>query len=140
MNSIVVRLKIAFRSAGSIYAGLGVVLLLSAGLKASGLQLAPAIEWACRSSFLILGSYIAARGSPARPMLHAVTLGSKGVTLGIVEAIVAHGADRFWFSAACILAAMPCAVAGGALVCANRRERLAANSVLDPRAAFWARI
>jgi len=72
---------------------------------------------AYRIPYEVLGSYIAARFAPRRPMLHALILGFIGFGLSLVGGIVAmrvHLGPN-WFPISLIITALPCAWLGGAL-------------------------
>jgi hypothetical protein len=70
---------------------------------------------AYRIPFNVVGSYIAARLAPSRPMFHALALGVVGVALATVGAIVMGKFGPAWYSIANIAMALPCAWAGGRL-------------------------
>jgi hypothetical protein len=70
-----------------------------------------------RCVFGALGSYIAARLAPARPMGHALILGLIGTavaTLGVV-ATWNMNLGPHWYPIALVVTALPCAWIGGAL-------------------------
>ncbi|TGK04004.1 hypothetical protein EHO59_10820 [Leptospira semungkisensis] len=64
----------------------------------------------------ILGSYIAARLAPSRPMFHAMILGYVGLAISIAGAIMMRDKGPAWYSILIVLIALPCAWAGGILV------------------------
>jgi hypothetical protein len=61
----------------------------------------------------VLGCYVTARLSPARPMLHALILGGIGVAIGTAGAIAMWDAGPAWYSLAVIAVAPPAAWIGG---------------------------
>lgn len=71
---------------------------------------------AYRIVYGVMGSYIAARLAPDRPMQHALALGVVGLVVSIAGAVVMWDAGPAWYSLAVIAIAMPCAWAGGRLV------------------------
>jgi hypothetical protein len=72
-----------------------------------------------RTAFAVLGSFVAARLAPARPMAHALALGAVGAVLAAVG--MAATWDRgpelgsHWYPIALIALALPAAWAGGKL-------------------------
>lgn len=72
----------------------------------------------------ILGSYIAGRLAPRRPLAHALTLGGIGVVLSTLGALATIGAGPefgpIWYPLALVAIALPCAWAGGSLAAAVR--------------------
>ena len=72
---------------------------------------------AYRSVYAVLGSYLAARFAPARPMQHAITLGGIGFVLSTLGAIGASQMDMgpLWYPVALVLTTLPCAWLGGYL-------------------------
>jgi hypothetical protein len=120
------------RSIGAVIAGALVGILLSIGtdalLRRVGIfppldQVSPnpmlALATAYRTLYGILGSYIAARLAPSRPMVHVMVLGSLGLvatTLGTVSTWnkgPAYGPH--WYPIALIVLALPTAWVGGKL-------------------------
>lgn len=74
-----------------------------------------------------LGSYLAARLAPARPLQHALALGWIGLGLGTLGlfATLPMKLGPLWYPAGVALAAVPCAWLGGRL--ASHRSRPAAR-------------
>ncbi|HEY4943663.1 MAG TPA: hypothetical protein VII56_19705 [Rhizomicrobium sp.] len=121
------------RSAGALIAGFVAVVVLSIAsdiaLQGSGIfkgldsgPLATPFLLAAtahRSLWAVLGSFIAARLAPDRPMAHALILGGVGVVLNIAGMIVMWRLGAHWYPIALTLLALPCAWAGGLL--ATRR-------------------
>lgn len=74
---------------------------------------------AYRTIFGILGSYITARLSPYRPMLHAMVGGAIGMALATAGAAATWNAGpafgAHWYPVALVLTALPTAWAGGRL-------------------------
>jgi len=74
---------------------------------------------AYRIVYGVLGSYIAARLAPNRPMLHALIPGVLGFIVSIVGAVVTWNKGAafgpHWYPIALIVIALPCAWAGGKL-------------------------
>ncbi len=71
-----------------------------------------------RSVYAVLGSFVAARCAPHRPMRHALALGLVGLALSLVGASVAitsRALGPAWYPIALVLTALPCAWLGGAL-------------------------
>jgi hypothetical protein len=117
------------RSIGAVLAGMAAIFVLSIGtdvaLHAAGIypplgQMGQrmsdglfVLATAYRIVYGIVGSYIAARLAPDRPMQHALALGAIGLVLSTVGAIVMWDAGPAWYSLAIIAIAMPCAWAGG---------------------------
>lgn len=118
------------RSIGAVIAGLLAVIILSIGTDAvmhatgifppegktmsNGLFL---MATAYRTIYSILGSYIAARLAPGRPMAHAMALGILGVVLGSAGAIAQWNRmpeiGPKWYPLALIVLAIPGAWVGG---------------------------
>lgn len=73
------------------------------------------IATAYRIIFGVLGSYVAARLAPYRPMQHALILGAIGVVLSTAGAIAMWDAGPAWYSLAIIAIALPCAWVGARL-------------------------
>ena len=72
---------------------------------------------AYRIPYEVLGSYIAAKFAPRRPMRHALILGFIGFGLSLIGGIVAmrmHLGPN-WFPISLIITALPCAWLGGLL-------------------------
>lgn len=72
---------------------------------------------AYRLVFGALGSYIAARLAPARPMLHALILGGIGTALATLGVVATWNLNLgpHWYPIALVVTALPCAWIGGAL-------------------------
>ncbi|WP_309083283.1 hypothetical protein [Chelativorans sp.] len=70
---------------------------------------------AYRVVYAVLGSYIAARLAPTRPMLHAMILGAIGFVLSVAGAAATWHMGDHWYAIAVALTSLPCAWAGGAL-------------------------
>jgi hypothetical protein len=72
-----------------------------------------------RAIYGLLGSYIAARLAPNRPMLHAMILGLVGFAVSLLGAVVTwNGGPAFgphWYPVALVVLALPTAWAGGKL-------------------------
>jgi len=74
---------------------------------------------AYRSVYGVIGSYIAARLAPSRPMMHALVLGMVGFVVSIIGAVVTWNKGPafgpHWYPVALILLAIPTAWLGGKL-------------------------
>jgi len=74
---------------------------------------------AYRSVYGVIGSYIAARLAPNRPMMHALVLGMVGFVVSIVGAVVTWNKGPafgpHWYPVALIVLALPTAWLGGKL-------------------------
>ncbi|MBP6546472.1 MAG: hypothetical protein KA220_07130 [Phenylobacterium sp.] len=72
---------------------------------------------AYRCVFGTLGSYIAARLAPARPMRHALILGAMGTALATLGVVATWNLNLgpHWYPIALVVTALPCAWIGGAL-------------------------
>jgi hypothetical protein len=71
-----------------------------------------------RIVYAVIGSYIAARFAPDKPMRHALILGGIGVvlsSLGAITAITMVDVGPAWYPIALVLTTVPCAWLGGAL-------------------------
>lgn len=70
-----------------------------------------------RCVFGVLGSYIAARLAPARPMLHALILGVIGTGLATLGVVATWNMNMgpHWYPISLVVTAMPMAWIGGAL-------------------------
>jgi len=124
--------RLLLRRVGALLAGLVAGVVLSLGtdivLHASGffppwgqpmndgLFLMAAVY---RAIFNIVGSYIAARVAPDRPMQHALALGALGVAVSIAGTVATwNSGPEFgpkWYPLSLIVMAMPCAWVGGRL-------------------------
>ena len=81
-----------------------------------------ALALAYRCLYAILGSWIAARFAPNRPMRHAMILGVIGLalsTLGVVATASMNLGPR-WYPIALAITTLPCAWLGGLLYQAGR--------------------
>jgi hypothetical protein len=78
----------------------------------------------------VFGSYIAARLSPNRPMLHVMVLGTLGFVVCILGAVATWNKGPaigpHWYPVSLIVFAIPAAWAGGKLQIAQARDSLAA--------------
>jgi hypothetical protein len=74
----------------------------------------------------ILGTYIAGRLAPRRPMAHALTLGSIGVVLSSLGTLATIGAGPefgpVWYPLSLVAIALPCAWVGGRIAETRRHE------------------
>ena len=126
------KMPIVLRRFGAVGAGLIAVVVLSIGtdvvlhltqvLPPMGEPMShpiAALATAYRCVYAVLGSYIAARLAPDRPMAHALWLGGIGLILGTIGAVVTWNAgpayEPKWFPLALVATAMPCAWVGGKL-------------------------
>lgn len=124
------------RSAGALFLGFVAVVVLSLGtdqllhvlgvyppwnvpMRDPGLNL---LALAYRSVYAVLGSYLAARSAPNRPMFHALLLGAIGVVFGVLGVVVAFNVDLGprWYPILLVVTTLPCAWLGGALLRAPR--------------------
>ncbi len=80
-----------------------------------------------RTVYSVLGSYLAARLAPDRPMGHALVLGVLGLVVSIAGAVVTWNRvpslGPHWYPLALIVLAMPAAWLGGRLSEAQSRPR-----------------
>lgn len=69
-----------------------------------------------RLAFGALGSYVAARLAPARPMLHALILGGVGTVLATLGVVATWNMDMgpHWYPISLVVTALPMAWVGGA--------------------------
>lgn len=128
------------RSIGAVLGGLLVGVILSLGtdllLHATGVfppwgqPMSDALfllATAYRVVYNIVGSYVAARLAPDRPMAHALALGVVGLGVSIAGAVATwNRGPAFgpkWYPLAIIAIAMPCAWAGGRLCGTELRAR-----------------
>jgi hypothetical protein len=83
-----------------------------------------AVATGYRIVYNILGSYVAARLAPYRPMWHAMVLGVVGLIVGLVGAAVTWNAQPplgpHWYAVVVALISIPCAWIAGKLVDARR--------------------
>lgn len=127
------------RSIGAVFAGILAIIVLDNGFDfilhstgvypplgqtmADGLFL---LALAYRTVDGILGTYIAGRLAPRRPMAHALTLGGIGVVLSSLGVLATlSGGPEFgplWYPLALVAVTLPCAWIGGSLASARRRE------------------
>ena len=131
-----------WRSIGAVVAGILAIVILDNGFDflchstgvyppfgqpmAGGLFL---LALAYRTVDGILGTYIAGRLAPRRPLVHALTLGGIGVvlsSLGVLAAIVGGPElGPLWYPLALVVIALPCAWIGGRLAAARRHPEAA---------------
>jgi hypothetical protein len=120
----------ALRRVGALFAGLLVVVALStaadAVLHATGTY-PPAGQPMSGALFLLatgyrlvfgtLGSFVAARLAPVRPMWHAVALGALGTVLALAGLLATWDAalGPRWYPVALVVTALPCGWLGGRL-------------------------
>jgi hypothetical protein len=130
----------ALRRVGALLAGLLVVVILStaadAVLHATGVYppvgrpMSDALfllATAYRLAFGALGSFVAARLAPARPMGHALALGAVGTALALAG-LLATWDDALgppWYPVALVVTALPCAWLGGRLAGSAARPHTA---------------
>jgi hypothetical protein len=120
------------RSIGAVLAGIvaGVTLTLATDIVLHAIGVFPPwgqpvsdgpllLATAYRAVFGIVGSYIAARLAPYRPMQHALAGGVVGLVVSIVGTVVTWNRGPafgpHWYPLALIVIAMPCAWVGGKL-------------------------
>jgi hypothetical protein len=126
----------ALRRVGALFAGLLVVVALSTAADAvlhatridppvgrpmSGALFLLATGY--RLVFGTLGSFVAARLAPVRPMWHAVALGALGTVLALAGLLATWDAalGPRWYPVALVVTALPCAWLGGRLAEATAR-------------------
>ncbi|QQS45512.1 MAG: hypothetical protein IPM66_16425 [Acidobacteriota bacterium] len=70
-----------------------------------------------RMVYGVLGSYLAARFAPRKPMAHALILGAIGFVLSLMGMFAAMQMNLgpLWYPAALVITALPCAWLGGFL-------------------------
>ncbi|AUX32868.1 hypothetical protein SOCE836_050200 [Sorangium cellulosum] len=120
--------KTALRSVGAVLCGLISTAILTTAvdlaLHASGIfpphgermaDLLFVLALAYRIPLNAAGCYIAARLAPARPMRHALALGSVGLALATLGAVMMWEHGPAWYSLANIAIALPCAWVGARL-------------------------
>jgi hypothetical protein len=73
------------------------------------------LAFAYRLVIDVAGCTLTARLAPARPMRHAIVLGSIGLFLSIAGAVAMWGAGPTWYPLALAASALPCAWLGGRL-------------------------
>jgi peptidoglycan/LPS O-acetylase OafA/YrhL len=120
------------RSIGAVLTGIvaGVILTLATDVVLHAIGVFPPwgqpvsdgpllLATAYRAVFGIVGSYIAARLAPYRPMQHALAGGVVGLVVSIVGTVVTWNRGPafgpHWYPLALIVIAMPCAWVGGKL-------------------------
>jgi hypothetical protein len=120
------------RSIGAVLTGIvaGVILTLATDIVLHAIGVFPPwgqpvsdgpllLATAYRAVFGIVGSYIAARLAPYRPMQHALAGGVVGLGVSIVGTVVTWNRGPafgpHWYPLALIVIAMPCAWVGGKL-------------------------
>ncbi|MBL8022589.1 MAG: hypothetical protein JNM27_23120 [Leptospirales bacterium] len=69
-----------------------------------------------RLVYVTVGTYVAARLAPARPMLHAMILGGVGCVLGILGAVAMWDQGAHWYPISLIILGWPAAWLGGKIV------------------------
>ena len=121
--------KNILKSIGAVFAGFITVFVLSVitdvVLEKNGLLKIEAVNnnalWVyvtvviCRFIYTVVGSYLTAKLAPARPMRHAMILGTTGLVLNIVGAIVLWDKTPHWFPVILAIIPLPCAWLGGML-------------------------
>jgi hypothetical protein len=121
------RARRLFRSIGAVAAGLVAIFAVTTAtdlvMHATGVfppSGAPPMSSALfllalayRFIYDVAGSYLTARLAPHRPMWHALVLGSIGLVLSIVGAIVMWDAGPAWYPLSLAASALPCAWLGG---------------------------
>lgn len=136
------------RSIGAVLAGMVVAIVLSIGtdllMHAIGV-LPPLGQPAAsgplflatvyRTIYSILGSYIAARLAPYRPMLHALGLGAIGFVVSVIGLAVTWNKEAVfgphWYPIALVILALPAAWVGGKL----RMNQLSSGQASSGKAA-----
>lgn len=120
------------RSLLALLAGMlvGIVLSIGTDLLMHAMGLLPALGKPASSPMLlvatiyrtiygILGSYVAARLAPSRPMAHALVLGMLGFVVSIIGAVATWNKvpdfGPHWYSVALLVLALPTAWVGGKL-------------------------
>ena len=142
MTSDTRRPRHILRRAGAVVAGLLTVVVLSTVtdlvlhgtgvFPPDGQPMADALfllATAYRVAYAVLGSYVAARLAPDRPMAHALALGAVGVVISSLGALATMNAGPefgpSWYPLLLVATALPCAWAGGRLLSAQPRARAA---------------
>jgi hypothetical protein len=120
------------RSIGAVVAGFVTILVTHTGtdavLHATGLFPAAgqvmsdalfALAFGYRFFFSVLGAYVTARLAPARPLKHALVLGSIGVVLSLAGLIATYGRGPefgpLWYPLSLVLVSLPCCWLGAKL-------------------------
>lgn len=129
-----------WRSIGAVLAGILTIVILDNGidfiLHGTGVY-PPMFQTMADSLFLlalayrtvdgVLGTYVAGRLAPRRPLAHALTLGGIGIVLSSmgVLATLAGGPELgpLWYPLSLVAVTLPCSYVGGRLAEAHRRER-----------------
>ena len=128
------------RSAAAVLAGLLEVVVLSIGTDAvlhgtgifppSGQPMDDAfflLATAYRTLYVVIGSYVAARLAPDRPMEHAMALGAVALVIGIAGAVATWARGPVfgpaWYPISLMFLALPAAWAGGVLHLRTHSER-----------------
>jgi hypothetical protein len=98
------------------------------GQSMAGFEGALLLATVYRTIYGIVGSYIAARLAPDRPMLHALALGTLGLAVSIAGTLVTWNRGPafgpHWYPLALIVLALPQAWAGGKLHDVQSRTRV----------------
>jgi hypothetical protein len=130
----------ALRRVGALFAGLLVVAVLSTAadalLHAAGVYppvgqpMSDALfllATAYRLAFGTLGSLVAARLAPVRPMWHAVALGAVGTVLALAGLVATWDTalGPLWYPVTLVVTALPCGWLGGRLAGAASRPHTA---------------
>ena len=127
------------RTVGALVAGLVVGLVLTLGTDAilHAMKVFPpygqpasngplAFATAYRFIYGAIGSYVAARLAPNRPMWHAMVLGVLGLIVSVIGAAATwHREAEFgphWYPVALIILALPAAWIGGRIYTAGHRD------------------
>jgi len=117
-----------FRSVGAVLSGIVATFVVTTAvdlaLHAAGI-FPPVGVWmadslfflalAYRIPFNIVGSYVAARLAPTRPLRHAISLGIAGTVIATAGAVGFWSAGPAWYSLANIAIALPCGWLGGTI-------------------------
>ena len=127
------------RSVAAVLAGLLEVVVLSIGtdavLHGTGIFPPPGqpvdtffmVATAYRTLYAVIGSYVAARMAPDRPMHHALALGVVALVISIVGAVVTWSRGAMlgptWYPIALVFLALPAAWAGGVLALVSHPEK-----------------
>jgi len=120
------------RSIGAVVAGFVTILVTHTGtdavLHATGVYPAAGqvmsdalfgLAFGYRFFFSVLGAYVTARLAPARPLKHALVLGSIGVVLSLAGLIATYGRGPefgpLWYPLSLVLVSLPCCWLGAKL-------------------------
>jgi len=137
--------KNAWKSVGAVFAGMltGIVLSLGTDVVLHTARVFPPwgqpvpdalllLATVYRTIFGVAGSYVAARLAPDRPMLHALVLGTLGLAVSTVGAVVTWNMGPafgpHWYPVALVVLAMPTAWIGGKLYKSQLRAGSAAEA------------